>query len=202
MAIAFFAPGKWNCSRMAILALAFSALFQAAPAAVFNVKDYGATGLKEQDARPAIQKAIDACASARGGTVLIPAGHFTSGTLHLCSNLHIQLDAGATLFAMADPKAYDYGTNVNKAALLFGEDLENVSFTGQGIVDGQAEYEWRPDDFEKNFDHKTLMQKLGKPILRPVPRGFPQREVFPHLIWLPPPQKNDLGGLRLFWFPH
>jgi len=184
MAIVSFVPGKWNCSRIGIFVWACSALFQPAPAAVFNVKDYGAAGLKEQNARTAIQKAIDACASAGGGTVLIPAGHYTSGTLHLCSNLHLQLDAGATLFATLDPKAYDYGTNLNKAALLFGENLENVSITGQGIVDGQAEYEWRSDDFEKNFDHKTLMQKLGKPILRPVPRGFPQREVFPHLIWL------------------
>ena len=30
--------------------------------AVFNVKNFGATGKKEDDAQPAIQKAIDACA--------------------------------------------------------------------------------------------------------------------------------------------
>src|SRR5258707_1258126 len=147
MAIVSFAPGKWNFSRNATFALAFSALFYAAPGAVFNVRDYGATGLKEQDARPPIQKAINACASAGGGTVLIPVGHYTSGTLHLCSNLRLELEAGATLFATTDLKAYDYGTNVSKAALLFGEDLENVSFSGQGIVDGQAEYEWQSDDF-------------------------------------------------------
>ena len=55
---------------------------QAVPAAppagsVFNVKDYGATGIKDDLAQEAIQKAIDACAEAGGGTVLVPPGDYT-----------------------------------------------------------------------------------------------------------------------------
>jgi len=196
-----FVPQKvFNVLLMFCAAFSLHPL-QAAPAKVFNIKDYGATGRKEDDARPAIQKAIDACGAAGGGTVVIPAGHYTSGTLHLRSNLHLILEAGATLFATSDPKAYDCGPILTKAALLFGEDLENVSISGQGIVDGQSEYEWRQDDFEENFDHKTLMQKLGKSIVRPVPKGFPKREVFPHLLWLGRSKSIRVGGLNLLHSP-
>ena len=112
---------------------------QAGPARAFNVRDYGATGRKEEDARPSIQKAIDACAAAGGGTVLIPPGLYTSGTLHLRSHIRVELTEGATLYASTDSNAYDCGPIVSKAALFYGEDLEDVSFGGRGIVDGQAQ---------------------------------------------------------------
>src|SRR6185436_5472395 len=47
-----------------VCSTAFSPMLCAAPGKVFNIRDHGATGRKDQDARPAIQKAIDACAAA------------------------------------------------------------------------------------------------------------------------------------------
>jgi polygalacturonase len=168
----------------------------------FNVRDFGATGQKSQDARPALQKAIDACAAAgNSGVVRFPPGQYTSGTLQLRSNLRIELQAGATLFATPDPAAYDYAGVLTKAALFYGENLENVSFSGQGIIDGQAEYEWKPDDLEHTFDHKVRMQKLGKPTIRPVPKGFPKREIFPHLLWLGRSTNITVSGLNLIHSP-
>ncbi len=175
-------------------------LLAAAPL-VYNVKDYGATGRKEDDARPAIQRAIDACAAAGGGTVSVPPGLYTSGTLHLRSRITFRVEAGATLYASPKADAYDCGSVTSKAALLFGEGLETVSVEGQGIIDGQAEYDWRPDDFEEGFDHKTLMQKLGKPLLRSFPKGFPKRQVFPHLVWLGHSRNVRFTGLKLLHAP-
>ena len=63
---------------------------------IFNVKDYGATGKKEDIATQAIQKAIDACAKSGGGEVYLPAGDYTSGTLHLRSHVKFYLEIGAT----------------------------------------------------------------------------------------------------------
>ena len=62
-----------------------------AQAAIFNVKDYGASGKKSEDARPAIQKTIEACAAGGGGTVLLPRGEYTSGTLHLRSRVRLEI---------------------------------------------------------------------------------------------------------------
>ncbi len=55
---------------------------------VFNVKDYGATGKKPDNAGPAIQKAIDAAASAGGGVVYLhlPVNSL-QGTLRLRSHV-------------------------------------------------------------------------------------------------------------------
>src|SRR5438477_384685 len=89
--------------------------------AVFNVKNYGATGKKSDDAKPAIQKAIDACAKSGGGVVYLPPGEYTSGTLHLRSHVRFYIEAGATLYASEADGPYETD------GLLFGEDLENVT---------------------------------------------------------------------------
>ncbi len=193
-------PALLGAFLFSLLTLAaFSSTTRAA--GTFNVRDHGATGRKEDDARAAIQKTIDACAAGGGGIVLFPPGLYTSGTLHLRSHVHIELAQGATLFASTDPAAYDYGSMVSKAALFLGEDLDDVGFRGAGTVDGQARYEWRLDDFEEGFDRKTMMQKLGKPLLRTFPKDFPKQQVLPHLVWLGRCRDVRLEGLNFLHSP-
>lgn len=149
--------------------------------AVFNVKDYGATGRQADDARPAIQKAIDEAGASGGGTVYLPPGAYTSGTLHLRSHIRLLIDSGATLFASRDSKAFD------KAALLYGDGADNITIEGRGTVDGQAEYIWRDSG---NFDdayireNMLLAKALGKPLMRSFPKGFPTEQMYPHLVVL------------------
>ena len=153
----------------------------AAAEASFNIRDYGATGRKADDARPAIQKAIDAAGAAGGGTVYLPPGEYTSGTLHLRSHVRVLIDSGATLFASLDSKAFD------KAALLYGEGVDNITIEGRGAVDGQATYIWQPNG---NFDdayireNMLLAKALGKPLMRSFPAGFPTERMYPHLVLL------------------
>ncbi len=168
---------------------------------VFDVRRFGATGKKSDDARPAIQRAIDSAAAAGGGMVYVPPGDYVTGTLRLRSRVRLEIEAGATLFASPDPKAYEYDGVVSKAALFYGEELEGVTLGGRGTLDGQAEYEWRLDDFERAFDHKTHMQKLGKPLLRAFPKGFPARVVFPHAVWLGRSRDIQISGLNIARFP-
>ncbi len=180
---------------LAALCLALAAA-GAARAAVFNVKDHGATGRKEDDARPAIQKAIDACTAQGGGTVLLPRGDYTSGSLWLRSHIRLELAAGATLFASTNEAAYEFGGIPSKAALLNGDNIEDITITGQGTLDGQSSYEWRDDDVEHSFDHKDRMLAAGKSIRRPFPTGFPQRKVFPHLLFLSNCRDVRLSGCK------
>ncbi len=155
-------------------------------AAIFNVRDYGATGQRAEDAGPAIQKAIDACAAAGGGVVYLPPGEYTSGTLHLRSHVRFHLEAGATLFASKDAHGYDVKESNDSAALFYGIGLENISIEGRGTVDGQHEFIWmpQPENFERAYGHLLMMKNLGKSLMRSFPVGFPDRQVYPHLVWL------------------
>ncbi|MDI6845149.1 MAG: glycosyl hydrolase family 28-related protein [Candidatus Saccharicenans sp.] len=141
---------------------------QAGEMRIFNVRDYGATGLKSQNAREAIQKAIDACAASGGGMVYFPPGDYSTGTIHLRSRVRIYIEAGATVYSIKDGSAFD------KDALFYGEDLVNVTLEGRGVVDGQAAYEWRDKgDFHDDFiyPNQLEMEKLGRPLIRSFPRA-------------------------------
>ena len=75
---------------------------------IFNVKDYGATGVKADNAQAAIQKAIDACGKAGGGMVYLPPGEYTSGTLYLRSHVRFHIEGGATLYASKDMNLFSW----------------------------------------------------------------------------------------------
>lgn len=81
-----------------------------------------------------IQRAIDSCAAAGGGTVVFPAGKYLSGGLHLRSNVRLHFEKGATL--QGSSRLEDYGEWKWTNALIMGEDLYNVAIVGEGTLDG------------------------------------------------------------------
>jgi len=66
-----------------------------------NLKGSGAWRDKGIDDTVAIQRAIDRCAFAGGGTVHVPAGDYRHGQLALPGNVALHLEAGATLWVSA-----------------------------------------------------------------------------------------------------
>ena len=162
---------------------------------VFNVKEYGATGRKPDNARVAIQQAIDHCAKSGGGTVYLPPGEYTSGQLQLRSGVRLYLEAGATLFASLDSREFDQGP---KAALIYGEDLHNIAIEGRGTVDGQATYFWKPNDFTDYYilPNQRLMEATGKPMLRSFPTGQGKETVYPRLVLLLRCEDVRIAGLK------
>src|SRR5579864_3655927 len=164
--------------------LAIAALTQNASAQrVFDVRDYGATGNKSDDARPAIQKAIDACGKVGGGRVYVPPGEYTSGQLHLRSGVRLYLEAGATIYATLDGTQYD---DARKAALIYGEDLHDIALEGAGTLDGQASYEWHLNTITDHYilPNQRQMEAAGKPLLRSFPVGQGTETVFPRMVLL------------------
>ncbi len=101
-----------------------------------DVRDFGAKGDKKANDRDAIQKAVDACAAAGGGTVRIPAGEYLSGTIRLAGRVTLRLEKGATLYASTDPRDYGEGRRAN---LLSADGAEGVAVVGEGTLHGQAE---------------------------------------------------------------
>ncbi|MER6942917.1 glycosyl hydrolase family 28 protein [Nonomuraea sp. NPDC000554] len=138
----------------ALTAASLSALAIAVPAtpavaaAVFNVRDYGATGNGSTNDTSAINAAITAANSAGGGTVQFPSGTYRSAnSIHLKSNVTIQLDAGSTIMGSPNdtydaPESnpndnyQDYGHSHFHNAMIWGDRLTNIAFVGSGTIDG------------------------------------------------------------------
>lgn len=133
--------------------------------AIFNVRDYGASGHKEDPAQSAIQKAIEACAEAGGGMVYFPPGAYTTGTLYLRSHVRLHVEAGATIYSSKDPATF------TKRALFYGEGVDQITLEGRGVVDGQAEYVWKEMEFRDwyIYPNQLLAEKNGLSLRRSFP---------------------------------
>ena len=110
---------------------------------------FGAKGDGKTKDTAAIQKAIDRCAAAGGGTVCLGPGRYLTAPIHLASHVTLHLDAGAVILGSRDKR--DYGIvrlrcagneGLTLEALINGSDLENVAVTGRGAIDGQGSIWW------------------------------------------------------------
>lgn len=118
-----------------------------------NVLDYGAKGDGKALDSPAINKAIEAAAAKGGGTVFFPAGTYRSFSIRLKSNITLYFDQGSTLVAaspndgdgkydLPEPnewaKYQDFGHTHWHNSLIWGENIENVSILGPGLIWGKG----------------------------------------------------------------
>src|SRR3954464_1587221 len=94
-----------------------------------------------------LQSAIDACGAAGGGTLLVPAGRYVTGTLWMRSNVTLHLDEGAVLlgsdrvddFPICGSEWEGPGVKPGRASMICGERLKNVAITGRGTIDGRGQ---------------------------------------------------------------
>jgi len=116
------------------------------PARDFKIIDYGAVEGGNADSTDAIRKAIEACNKAGGGRVVVPAGIFLTGAIHLKSNVNLHISEGATLKFSTDPAKYLpavytrwEGTELmNYSPFIYAFEQENLAITGKGTLDGSA----------------------------------------------------------------
>ena len=118
------------------------------PARDFDITKFGAVADGKTDSSQAISKAIAACVIAGGGRVVMPAGVFLTGTIHLSSNVELHLAAtNTTLKFITYPKAYLPAVFTrfegiecyNYSPLIYAFGQSNVAVTGEGTLDGQAD---------------------------------------------------------------
>jgi Glycosyl hydrolases family 28 len=119
-----------------LLVPAARAAQQATAVTAFDVRGFGATGQRADNATSAFQRAIDACTAAGGGTVRVPSGAYTIGMIELKDNVTLDLDAGATLLLSQDTTQFPRG----RRAMVFAENAHNIAVTGRGTLDGLAQY--------------------------------------------------------------
>jgi polygalacturonase len=149
------APIKTVLAVIAMVVVAGQVLASMVPSREFNVSDFGGMGDGTALDTLAIQKAVDACDKAGGGTVHFPPGIYLTQPFQLCSKTTLQIDAGATIKATDDPKdflpasvSWNDVLNGNKrgpfVSLISGNDLNDVTICGSGTIDGSGARWWVP----------------------------------------------------------
>jgi len=115
------------------------------PDRIFDIVKYGAVADGKTLNTAMIAKAIDACASAGGGRVLVPAGNFLTGAIHLKSNVELHVAEGATLLFDTNPASYPLVFTrwegmelMNYSPLIYAFEQKNIGITGKGTLDGQG----------------------------------------------------------------
>lgn len=106
---------------------------------VYNIMDYGAHNDGSGNAEAAFRAAIAAVKKAGGGTVFVPAGHYTSGPIEMVSNMTLYFDAGAIVNFPAVMLPFTKGRQqgietLTPVPLIGGHDLENVAVEGRGVL--------------------------------------------------------------------
>src|SRR5471030_596427 len=140
LALSIFISALAGCATMT---------HHAKTSSTFNVRSFGALGDGKHLDSPAINKAIEAAVAAGGGTVLVPAGTYLSGSIRLKSNIHLVIDAGATILGAPQsmnaydeaepfkgPAYQDGGHTYFHNSLIWGENLTNVFISGNGMING------------------------------------------------------------------
>jgi polygalacturonase len=108
-----------------------------------NVRDFGAKGDGQTKDTAAVQKALNACATAGGGIVTVPAGNYLMGSVVVGSHTTLQLERGANLSGSSDIADYplvrvrwEGEFRQGHRALISAEKADNVTITGRGSIIG------------------------------------------------------------------
>ncbi len=115
----------------------------AGPKVTLNVRDYGATGDGKTNDTKALQLTIERCSVLGGGTVVVPAGNYSTGALVLYSDVALHIEEGASLLGTDDLTQYPVSEirwqghwSKGYSALISSRDSNNISITGPGRIVG------------------------------------------------------------------
>lgn len=116
----------------------------------FNILEYGADPTGQQLCTEAFRQAIEAANAAGGGTVVIPAGVYTTGPIVLLSNVRLFADHNSLIYFSDDFSLYPIkdalfeGLNTKRCqSPISAVNAENIAITGYGTFDGNG-FSWRP----------------------------------------------------------
>lgn len=128
----------------------------------FPITDFGAKADGSLCTK-AFAKAMEACERAGGGRVVVPAGKWFSGAIHLRSNCDLHLSEGAEIVFSQNPNDYLPAVFTswegmecwNYSPLVYAYCCTNVAITGTGTLRGY-EGEWKD-----SFWYPWVPQKNG-----------------------------------------
>jgi polygalacturonase len=144
---------SWSALGVVLVLAVAPALAIRQASRLFDVRAFGAKGDGQAVDSGAINRAIDAAATAGGGIVELPAGRYLSFSVRLKSHVTLRFAPGAVLIA-ADPASglgqydlpepnphdqyQDFGHSHWRNSLISGIDVEDVAIVGPGLIDGRG----------------------------------------------------------------
>ena len=160
------------------------------PSRDFPLTNFGAVGDGRTDSTDAFRRAIAACSAAGGGRVIVPAGRFLTGAIHLLSNVNLHVGENATIAFDTNPAKYPAvftrweGVELmNVSPFIYAFEQQNIAISGPGTLDGQAGctawWDWRGAD-ECEVKPNTNRQRPARDrLFAMAERGVPpQQRVF------------------------
>lgn len=154
----------------------------------FVITAYGARSGGEVDCTAAFAAAIKACNEAGGGRVVVPAGVFLSGPIHLKSHVNLHLQAEATIRFTTNTAAYmppvftrfECIELMGYSAPVYAFEQSDIAISGAGTLDGQGQF-WHRWIKQWDADIRKLVEmgKAGVPVSERVfGEGFKLRPNF------------------------
>ncbi len=145
------------------------------PCRDFNVLDHGAVADGTTDNTAAFAAAIDACHRRGGGRVVVPAGTYLTGAIHLRSHVNLHLEAGSTLKLSGDVTKYPTVLTryegiecMNHSPMVYAYRQRNVALTGSGTLDAGGTATWNKGS-ERAYLETLIAQGITDPTQRIVP---------------------------------
>ncbi len=127
----------------------------------FEITDFGAVAGGTVKCTQAFTDAIAACDQAGGGQVIVPAGKFLTGPIHLRNNVELHLSEGAEI--IFSDRFEDYLPPVfvrvggielyNYSPLIYARNCTNIAVTGKGKLNGNAGawWDWKSRETKQGF---------------------------------------------------
>jgi polygalacturonase len=144
--------------------------------ATFLITDFGAVIGNMDKTTQAIAKAIDEANKTGGGIVVIPAGEWLTGKIHLKSNVNLHLAKGSLLVFSENPDDYLPAVHTtwegmecyNYSPLIYAYQCKNIAITGFGEVKAKMDVwkKWfsRPKEHMENLKNLYLQCSYYGPV--------------------------------------
>lgn len=128
----------------------------------YDIRDFGAKEGGTEKNTAAIRKAIETAAEAGGGIVVVPAGRWLTGAIHLDNNINLFLAKNAELLFSQDMRDYlpavfsrHEDTECYKySSFVYANGKTNIAITGEGILNGQGKPWWNWKESKKDSEEK------------------------------------------------
>jgi polygalacturonase len=127
------------------LAAAGSATARHLTPAIFNVRDFGATGDGTNKDTVAFQKTLDACAVSGGGEVVVPAGNYLIGSVQIGNRTILRLETNSVITGSGDTNDYpmmdirwEGRWQPGRRALIYSANVEHTGIIGPGRIEGNS----------------------------------------------------------------